>query len=56
MSEDIDYDYRLKLLLIGDTSTEKPLFLLRYTGDSFDINSPEFILLEFVSIIVIYDK
>ena len=34
MSENTDYDYLLKLLLIGNTSSEKTSFLLRYTEDA----------------------
>ena len=33
-----DYDYLLKLLLVGSTGAQKTVFLKRYTDDSFNNN------------------
>ena len=38
MSEDIEYDYMLKLLLIGNTKTEKSTLLKSFTKYSSDDN------------------
>ena len=53
MSEDKEYDYMFKLLLIGDTNTEKSTLLKSYTKNTSDDNYVPTIGVDFVSIKVI---
>ena len=48
MSKDKDFDYLLILLLVGNTSAQKTVFLKRYTDGSFNNNHLESIGIDFV--------
>ena len=50
MSEDIEYDYMFKLLLIGDTNTEKSTLLTCFSENSLNDNFVKMIGPDFVSI------
>ncbi len=51
-----DYDYLLKLLLVGSTGAQKTEFLLRYIDDSFKINHLATLGIDFVNKIIIYNQ
>ena len=48
MSKNTNYDYFLKLLLVGNTSAEKTSFLFRYAYDSSANNHLASIGIDFV--------
>ena len=52
MSENKEFDYLFKILLIGNANTEKSSLLFRFTEDVFDDNFVPTIGVDFVSIII----
>ena len=52
MSDNKEFDYLFKILLIGKSNTEKSSLLFRFTEDVFDDNFVPTIGVDFVSIII----
>jgi len=52
MSDNKEFDYLFKILLIGNANTEKSSLLFRFTEDVFDDNFVPTIGVDFVSLII----
>ena len=52
MSDNKEFDYLFKILLIGNANTEKSSLLFRFTEDAFDDNFIPTIGVDFVSLII----
>ena len=52
MSDNKEFDYIFKILLIGNANTEKSSLLFRFTEDVFDDNFVPTIGVDFVSLII----
>ena len=52
MSDNKEFDYLFKILLIGNSNTEKSSLLFRFTEDVFDDNFVPTIGVDFVSLII----
>ena len=56
MIKQADYDYLLKLLVIGNADTEKTAFLIKYTNDTYSDSYVTTIGVDFVTKIIIYNQ